>query len=246
MLRNLWMVAVGLLLAGAAVESQAGIVATWNFEAFTTAGGPTSYPADSRDTFLLNSASMGWTLGSSIGLAVGTGTGTGTKSFSFTAGNNKADGLNTTSPTAVTPGGTSFTLTLVANASRPMNTFTLTYDAKVVNSAAFQTGGPVNTWYYSVNGGSTWTAASTFAVAADGLYHPETVSFSVASIAGGGTILLRDTFTGGLNVNSASSMDFDNIVVSAVPEPTNLALAFFGVGFVAVALLRGRDRKSEV
>jgi len=254
MLRKLWMVAVGLLLAGAAVESNGGVIATWDFESggFSATGGQNPWRADSLGTSgSLSSGTFGW---ATVHAGVGTGTGNPGTSFEFSTAKNKANDMNTTvggSGTALTFSGSYLTLTLTANSGIALNTFTLSYSAKAGQSAAFSGGAVGNTWYYSTDSGTSWhiMTSSAISFSADGAYHSESATFG--GLSGGGTILLRDAISGGTANDSVNTsfIDFDNIQVSAVPEPVNMALAFFGVGFAAVAAwrkLKSGKQKAEI
>jgi len=238
MLRKLWMVAVGLLLAGVVVECNAGVVATWNFDGGLPAN---PYAADSSDTFLLSSANLNYFMASSSVTATApAGSGNPATGKALEIGTtSKSQSLNTSISGGNVPSGTYFMLTLVANAGRSINTFSISYDAKVSGTSPAN----VNTWYYRVAGGA-WTQISpSITVGTTYPVSPYTVTFTGVSITGGQTIDFADTFSGATQNNKDGIMDFDNIQVSAVPEPTNLALAFFGVGFVAVAAARRLARR---
>lgn len=62
-----------------------------------------------------------------------------------------------------------------------------------------------------------------------------TVDFSGISALNGATSVYFEV-TGG--ENGGGDFTFDNFLVSAVPEPVNMALALFGLGFVGVAVGR--------
>jgi len=239
MLRKLWMVAVGLLLAGAALESNAGVVATWNFEspAFT---GQNNYGANSVDTSLFASGALNYTLATSgsttATMAAGTGSPGTSMEFGTTGKGSLISGAVTGNPLH-NLSGTYFILTLVANNSDTRNTFTVGFDAK--NSGSAPTG---SLWYYSTDGRATWTAATVQPSGSIGTtYSHFTATFGGASVTGNGTIEFLQTATG--VGNPTGTLDFDNITVNAVPEPVNMALAFFGVGFVAVAAARRLARR---
>jgi hypothetical protein len=54
----------------------------------------------------------------------------------------------------------------------------------------------------------------------------------VSQLNGASTIFLRNTLLGG---SSGGTSDFDNIqVLAQIPEPINVALALFGLGFVGL------------
>jgi hypothetical protein len=140
--------------------------------------------------------------------------------------------------------GTPMSFVLQFTTSANLSSFVITYDAQVSATTA----STVNTWAYSTDSGATYTAMSGQpsgnTTTSQVLY---TVSQNTA-VANGNTIYFRDTVSGA----SANGTDayFDNITVTAVPEPTNYALAGFGLMFVGIGagrfyLARRRSAKAS-
>lgn len=102
------------------------------------------------------------------------------------------------------------------------------------------------TWAYSLND-TTFTTLQTDALTGTGAgptYAVKTDNFSAdTSLNGATTIYFRGTF----GAATTGGAYFDNIVIAAVPEPTNYALAGFGLMFVGVGASRfylGRRRST--
>jgi hypothetical protein len=109
-------------------------------------------------------------------------------------------------------------------AAQSLNTFSITYDAQT--SA---TGGAANNlWQYSLNNGTSWTTIKTEAIGT--AWGSHTVDLNI-SLAANATIWFRDTLQGG---GSKGTADFNNITVTAVPEPVNVALGVFGLCAIGV------------
>lgn len=107
---------------------------------------------------------------------------------------------------------------LLVDATSWSGPFTITYDGEsgAVGSVSQQ-------WSYSVNSGSSWTVLGTQPSAlATGSYSPFTVTFSDVGLNNNAGVRFKDDLTGGAG-------NFDNIQISAVPEPINVALVVFGV-----------------
>jgi hypothetical protein len=106
--------------------------------------------------------------------------------------------------------------------------FTVTYAAQQSGN-----GNNLNQWSWSLTG-----LAGSFTDAGPVANIPTsaatiTVDFSsVSQLNGASTIFLRNTLLGG---SSGGTSDFDNIqVLAQIPEPINVALALFGLGFVGL------------
>jgi hypothetical protein len=99
-------------------------------------------------------------------------------------------------------------------------------------------------WTYSTPGGSG--NLSQLNNAPD-TFGPQTVSFTgFPDVSGYSTLSFTATVTGGQNNNGAY---FDNLSLTAVPEPINYAMAVFGLVFVCVGAGRfylGRRRSAAV
>jgi hypothetical protein len=104
--------------------------------------------------------------------------------------------------------------------------FFVTYTAQATAGGTAQ-----NTWSWSING----TTFSTVGVTQPGVigltYSTFTVDFSgVTALNGATDVYLRSIGSGGGN-----NSDYDNIqVLAQIPEPINVALALFGLGFVGL------------
>ncbi len=115
--------------------------------------------------------------------------------------------------------------------------FSLSYSGKVYPFAS-NLGNVSQAWFYSLNGGSSYNPlglAPADLVNSAGSSWP-TFSFDLSSVTplnNQSSILLKDVLTG----NSQQGV-FDNIQISAVPEPVNMALVVFGLCIAGVCLGR--------
>jgi hypothetical protein len=126
--------------------------------------------------------------------------------------------------------GSTFQFSLTRNTGgASLYDFVITYAATRGNIAGTTT----STWQYSLNG-TTWSSTGVIqpaTVPAGTTWNTYTVDFtgvtSIENVAVGTTIYFRDTI-------GSNNQSFDNIVISAVPEPITYALAAFGLMFAGV------------
>jgi len=216
MLRKLWMFAMGPLLCGAAVESQGALISLWTFDS--------------------SSASSPITANSGIGAqptATLTTSGNTTLANAGTTLNDPRTGTGFPAATFrleyISGSGGNFTLHITGTA---LSSFQVSYAGENTAGASSS-----QTWAWSLNN-STFTALGTQPSALGGTFATRTADFSgVTALNGQTDVYLRLSF--------GEKDAFDNIQVTAVPEPTNMALALFGVGFAAVAMLRKLKAESS-
>lgn len=211
-----------VIVLSAAIHAQAVVIANWNFDTYTTGN-------------TVNGAGSSYATGTPL----------------FTA--NPIDSKTTFGPlnpgysgTSVefaesNPGhnmGGNFVLTL--QAAQSLSALQISYYTRTTSTT------PGQTWEYSLNNGTTWTSIGT--VTATGTFAQYSFSISGLQVNSGSTVLFRDTFSGG----TGTSVDFDNIQISAspVPEPMNYALVAFGLVFIGGGAgrfyFRRMNRKAEV
>jgi hypothetical protein len=205
----------GLLGAGFSLTSWAGIVATWNFNNYLV-NGQTMVNASSWDSASVNGdVTPSLTATAPTGGSLNSVSGNPGNAIQFNAGG-IINGNN---------GTFTFTLTAVVN----INEFELSYD---INEGFFP--GPDTQWSWAIaEGGSGFSTIPHEGSSFINNWVSHTVDFAGSSLSAGQTI----TFTMQLvNENSGLGNDvsFDNLIVSAVPEPVNVALLIFGVGLAAV------------
>jgi hypothetical protein len=109
-----------------------------------------------------------------------------------------------------------------------LSDWTITYAAKTSNNGA----GHTQTWGYSTDGTSWTTTGFTQPGNLGNSFSLYTVNFGTA-LNGATSAYFR--VNGG---DGGVSYTFDNFLVSAVPEPVNMALVLFGFGFAGVAVGR--------
>jgi hypothetical protein len=152
-------------------------------------------------------------------LTVDQGSGTLTIDPSRTPGYNIRTGSDYYMTFGVSDNTSYFTIQVTGTG---LSGFAVGYDANAIFV------NPAQLWEYSVNSGASWSSA--------GLTQPGNivafnwtsynVDFSSAtSLNGASTVWLRNTFGNGAG-------QFDNIQVTAVPEPVNVAMGIFGLGLV--------------
>jgi hypothetical protein len=222
----------GLLSLWASQSIQAGVIATWNFDNLgATLTSPTTLSASSYDSVRVSGNPSGVpasiatqpTSGGSLTRAAGQ-SGLGTDyALSINAAN------------SVQNNGV---LTLTVKALTALNGFSITYSI-----IANKKNGPDSQWAYSVDGG-TFVNGTLQVKNADTSWHTYTIDFSAAgTLSANSYITFRNSLLpAGANDDQVA---FDNISISAVPEPVNVALGIFAgvlaVGGVAgTRLVRGR------
>ena len=210
-----------LAISGLALTSRAALIAHWDFD--TYANGQHSVAPESS------------LLTSSLDVDANFPSG-GSASLNSVAGTTTNDSTPETAPNAATQAmqfsgndqnSKGFNITI--NAAGGGFSFVAVQYAAVRNNS----GANANTWSYSLDGGSTFTAAPVQPAAVGTSYStlvvdltsvPQLVNFS-------GTLVLRNVLSGA----GGGTTDFDNIqVLGQVPEPINAALALFGLAFLGV------------
>ena len=208
-----------LAISGLALSSRAALIAHWDFD--TYANGQHSVAPESS------------LLTSSLDVDASFPSG-GSASLNSVAGTTTNDSTPETAPNAATQAmqfsgndqnSKGFNITINSSG---FSFVQVTYAAVRNNSGA-----NVNTWSYSLDGGTTFTAAPVQPSAVGTSYNtltvdltsvPELVNFS-------GTLVLRNVLSGAGGGDST----FDNVqVLGQVPEPINAALALFGLVFLGV------------
>jgi hypothetical protein len=173
--------------------------------------------------------------GATTSAGAGDGGGTGNASLQFTArvNGNPAD-KNVNSST--------FVLTLTS--SSQITSITITY-----NLFASQTdANVVNTWTLAGADTGNGNVTAVFTPLGAGQWDTATVTFTGIAISPGVAFTLTDTLSGYAN-NPGGSAQFDNISITAVPEPINCAMAIFGLAFAGGTAGRfylGRRRSAAV
>ncbi len=219
----------------------AGMV-TWTFSSFTdttvgNAAAPNPYRADTIDTTYFQNISGSGKPSSETATAAGTvslkvaadGAGSSSsRSLEFSA-SSRSDFKTLADANLV------IRLRPTSTTASTLSAIQIDYDVKsAVNSLSVK-------WELVQQAGTTDTAP-TFAGAAnqtvvatvDGVFHNNSLTFTGLSFSTANDIWLRASFSGP-NGSASGIIDLDNISISAVPEPTNLALGLFGVGVVSVA-----------
>ena len=204
---------LGLVTLGAALTSQAGLIGLWTFDSNPSGTGPfadLTNPTTSpaRSSFYDNSAQI--TTSISVGNAGGT-----------TANDPR------TSPSAgralTLDSGGAITIQITHGS---LTGFTLTYEAQKTGGSPTQGG-----WSWSTTLNGTYSTAGVSETLSTGTsYALNTVTFGTLDPST--TIFLRET------ISSGGTVAFDNIQISAVPEPINYALAAFGLCVAAVCIGR--------
>ncbi len=199
--------AIGLLLLGATLTSQAGIIALWTFDGGST--GVDQNPVTlNTDPNYQNGAS----LSSSVSIS--------------TLFLGSPSGDPRTSPGSPNYGiaQTGGTLTLLISGNG-FSGFQLAYQALDGGSGA-------QSWQWSSDN-SSWNSPVSASLPISGAgWSADTVDFSGAS---GSNIYFRNTIGG--------TVGFDNIQITAVPEPINYALAAFGLCVGGISFGRRYVRK---
>jgi hypothetical protein len=206
-----------IAISGLAMPTRAALIAHWDFDFYANNQATVSAEADSAQA----SATLNFD-----------------PSFS-TAKLISIPGTTVNDPNIASPAGTQamrvdgkdgnnngfFTLALSGTG---LSFFTVTYAAQQSGN-----GNNLNQWSWSLTG-----LAGSFTDAGPVANIPTsaatiTVDFSsVSQLNGASTIFLRNTLLGG---SSGGTSDFDNIqVLAQIPEPINVALALFGLGFVGL------------
>jgi hypothetical protein len=204
-----------LLTAGTA---NAALIAEWQFNNYT--GGAVSQAAEYGTQAASATAAAGtkYTFSQT--------TGTTLNEFASSSPNNALRMVTTRG----NPGDALLTLQL---SGVGLSGFVLTYASQ--DSANIS-----QTWAWSINGTVFNAVASTVVSTTWNSY---TLDFSgVTALNNATTVYFRNTVTTGRN---GQSVDFDNISVAAVPEPTHVALGVFGVLFAGGAAGRRMIRRLQ-
>ena len=116
------------------------------------------------------------------------------------------------------------TFTILVNGTG-FTDFMVSYDVKKGGVDSFA-------WQWSTDG-STFATIQFASPGTGSGFNSTTINFSgVTAINNAPAVYLRNSMTGATGQNGRT--DFDNIQVSAVPEPINVALALFGLAFVGL------------
>jgi len=221
MVREILWVSVGLLAGGTTFNSSGALVSLWSFDS--------------------SSATTPITADSGIGSQPGA-----TLAF---AGNTRFDNAGTTLNDPRTSPSATFRMEYQASSGKEfilqltganLSGFQVSYAGEIVSGGTLST----VTWSWSTTtAADTGLAGHTLTTQPGDLttsWAVQTADFrGVTQLDGATTIFLKATF---------SDKDaFDNIQITAtpVPEPVNVALALFGVGFVAWKGLRRRAAEED-
>jgi hypothetical protein len=132
------------------------------------------------------------------------------------------------------------TLTFVLGSTLSSSTFQVTYYSKGTFTDASNHGATANTWAAST-GTSTAAVSITPAYSNQTGWTAYTVSFTFASPVQANQVTFTDSWSG--QIGNGQHTSFDGVEFSDAPEPTNIALGIFGLGFVSVAAGRKYLRK---
>ena len=209
----LTLVVVTALSAGA----NAALLAHWGFDTYDGSQNPVlPEDGDQSGTATLTTATPGATLSGPVGTTLNDPRGTPSASQALEYTGN-ATAIN----------GSTF---VIHFSGTGLSTFVVTYAAFADSSGA-----SINTWAYSTDGTTFTDLGGTLSVGT--AYSVLTADFSaVTALDGAANVYLRNTLSGGTGNNKNS--DFDNIQVSSVPEPINVALVLFGLTFCGVTFGR--------
>ncbi len=209
-----------VLFAGVLVGSEVygGVIADWNFNTYG-GGAFSSYTADHGS-------------GSSSLAVAGNGTPTFSSISGTTVNAYTGDPAGQALRTLLQGGNTDVQLVLHVTGTG-LRDFLVSY-------ATAGNGAP-QTWAWSTDGSTYTTLTPT--VTAGSSWTTETISFTgVTALNGAADVYFRDTFA-----PKGATVDFDNFMVTAVPEPITCALPLFGVIFTAGTAARSylnRRRRS--
>ena len=201
-------------------------LATWNFNA---SGGSQNGAAYAGTTpYTANSYNTSW-LGASTGAQMTSVTSSLLGSQGAGAGDSGGTSLKFTSANLsfLSVNQASFTLTLkMSTTPYTLTSLTITYNCL----SSLSDSGVVNAW--TLAGASAGNATVDAVITKDGAGHWDsaTVTFTGIKIASGNTITLKDALSGYAS-GALSYAEFDNIGVTAVPEPVAKAMAIFGLVF---------------
>jgi len=170
---------------------------------------------------------------------------TGTPTLTVVSG-----GIVTTPTTGGNPGG----FLLIAGSAAQLNSSTLSFVLTPSGSISLST---FSFDFYLTSGKSptsiNWAiiAGGTGSIASSplGTTTGQWVGSGPISLAGialsSGSITIRGTMVDGNNGSAGGDIQFDNFAITAVPEPTNYALAVFGVCVVGVGAARRFVKKAQ-
>jgi hypothetical protein len=134
--------------------------------------------------------------------------------------------------------GQSFTLTFTAATAIPAGTVRIAYDA-YYTSGSSKNAPNISTWTALAGGQSfTGNVQSDTLGTANLWQQGRTVFFALPALTANEVVTFQDVLTGGGGSSQTQQANFDNIAISGVPEPINVALACFGLGFVGVGVSR--------
>jgi hypothetical protein len=205
---------VGLIMLGMSFVSQGAVapIASWSFPTLGTDFTPSKTASGV-------SATMAYA-------------GTATSASGTTTAFPSWEG--TAAPTFATVGGqntTPFVIHLTGSVLTGLSGRTITYAAQTSKSQ--QTS---DTWSWSTDG-TTWTTLATQPAGLTTSFASYTADFrGVTGLNNQSSVWFE--VIGGSTGNGGTSFTFDNLQVSAVPEPVNVALGLFGLGFAGVAVGR--------
>jgi hypothetical protein len=197
-----------------------GQLADWNFEqsAWPQAQNITLNANSSSSTLVSGTPTLNATENSSQNkVAQVTGTGTDTTLVMNMGGGGSQNGDN-------------FILELTAGSGGFNNAFTIGYKVWSQNTDANH----INqmSWSYSVNDGGSYSSPVVDTITAGNqTWQSFTVDFNSITVAANSDIWFRAVLGTG---TSGNNVRVDDIIVTAVPEPINAALAILGLGFAVV------------
>jgi hypothetical protein len=203
-----------LLLNGLAAS--AAVLAQWQFDtysggAFTNAAPQTGVQSGSATLYSILPA--GGQFNSVTGTTLGAADSQATSAFQMSQ----------------TGGNRTYRLGMIASGGG-WNSFVLSF-------SGLSTSGETVNWAYSLNG-TTYTSFASTAIAANGTWASYTVDFSsVSALNNASTVYFQGTVN--LSGNS-KNVSFDNLTLTAVPEPTIVAGGIFAGIFTSIAVLRHR------
>lgn len=202
-----------VLLTGAVHSVNAGIIASWGFNATAT---------DVNGTLLNGTGS-----GSVTGTPTLTPTAGGTKvTVSETGTTLKYAGTGNPSQSVGDLNNSKFVISLTSGAA--LSGFTITYSVK--NGAS----GPTDVaWARTGGSGSVTITVTPAATPVSTSFTSYTATFTGLTVSSGNSLTFTASFSGA--TGSSGSIEFDSLEVNAVPEPANVAMGLFGIGFVGIA-----------
>lgn len=203
----LFAMAIVVLVSG---QAQGAVIANWNFTSLA-ASPSTTLNADSS-----SSVTTTPTLVSTLG--------TGTTEVRLNPGNGGSGYALQYANTTTTSGANSTTFVITLKASTALTGVNVSFASATAAASTM-----ASKWGYSVSGGSTGTSAVETPNSASFVSYNNI--FSAFNMAANSTLTITVTFSGA-SPTLGRNISFDDISVTAVPEPANYAMALFGLVFV--------------